>query len=320
MPRAMWDACRTMAASPLPGPVAVVPYLYGGSAGCPWPIEYARKVLAFPETEWALPIGVCRPADDPDAATDHWAAQAFALGAPAGTALCCDFEVGDAAAAVAAEFPSRFQARALARGYHPCAYLSASSSALIRSEAPSLDQWLAAWQGHEHTEPGAFAVQWDGGIGHAFDRSTVFDDSFPLWNVKGGAPPAPPNAGGTIMPFVKVLSTKTGNGYWVIGTDGGVESFGDAHFYGSMGGKHLAAPVVSGCVHPSGVGYWLVGADGGVFAFGAAHPLGSLGGMHLSAPITDIGCHPDGNGYWLLGTDGAIYGFGDSKYHGRAPA
>ncbi len=31
-------------------------------------------------------------------------------------------------------------------------------------------------------------------------------------------------------------------GYWVAASDGGVFSFGDARFYGSMGGKHLNAP------------------------------------------------------------------------------
>jgi DNA-binding beta-propeller fold protein YncE len=34
------------------------------------------------------------------------------------------------------------------------------------------------------------------------------------------------------------------NGYWLVGADGGVFSFGDARFFGSMGGKRLAAPVV----------------------------------------------------------------------------
>ena len=34
--------------------------------------------------------------------------------------------------------------------------------------------------------------------------------------------------------------TPSGNGYWLVASDGGIFSFGDAHFYGSMGGQaHL---------------------------------------------------------------------------------
>ena len=35
-------------------------------------------------------------------------------------------------------------------------------------------------------------------------------------------------------------------GYWLVAADGGVFSFGDAGFYGSMAGTHLNAPVVGG--------------------------------------------------------------------------
>lgn len=71
-------------------------------------------------------------------------------------------------------------------------------------------------------------------------------------------------------PVVAVLSTLSGDGYWLVAADGGVFAYGDAEFYGSMGGKGLAAPVTGATLHPSGEGYWLTAADGGVFAFGAA--------------------------------------------------
>ena len=44
--------------------------------------------------------------------------------------------------------------------------------------------------------------------------------------------------------------------------------FGDANFYGSMGGRPLNQPVVGMAATPTGDGYWLVAADGGIFAFG----------------------------------------------------
>ena len=61
-----------------------------------------------------------------------------------------------------------------------------------------------------------------------------------------------------------------GKGYWMVASDGGVFSFGDARYYGSMGGAHLNAPIVVLITLPTGTGYWLVAADGGVFAFGGA--------------------------------------------------
>ena len=61
-----------------------------------------------------------------------------------------------------------------------------------------------------------------------------------------------------------------GGGYWLVAADGGVFSFGHAGFFGSMGGKHLDAPIVGIAATPDGGGYWLVAADGGVFSFGDA--------------------------------------------------
>nr|MDA8262661.1 right-handed parallel beta-helix repeat-containing protein [Actinomycetota bacterium] len=43
-----------------------------------------------------------------------------------------------------------------------------------------------------------------------------------------------------------------GKGYWLVAKDGGVFSFGDAGFYGSMGGKILNAPVVGMATTPDG--------------------------------------------------------------------
>ena len=40
-------------------------------------------------------------------------------------------------------------------------------------------------------------------------------------------------------------STPDGRGYWEVASDGGIFAFGDARFYGSMGGTRLNKPVVS---------------------------------------------------------------------------
>ncbi len=82
--------------------------------------------------------------------------------------------------------------------------------------------------------------------------------------------------------------------YWEVASDGGLFAFGNAQFYGSMGGKPLNAPVVGLAATPTGGGYWEVASDGGLFAFGNAQFYGSMGGKPLNAPVVG------------LATDGAI--------------
>ena len=46
--------------------------------------------------------------------------------------------------------------------------------------------------------------------------------------------------------------------YDMVASDGGIFSFGDATFYGSMGGTVLNKPIVGMASTPDGKGYWLV--------------------------------------------------------------
>jgi hypothetical protein len=67
-----------------------------------------------------------------------------------------------------------------------------------------------------------------------------------------------------------MASTGDGRGYWLVASDGGVFSFGDARFHGSTGGLVLNSAIVDiAASRAPGRGYWLLGADGGVFAFDA---------------------------------------------------
>ena len=104
-------------------------------------------------------------------------------------------------------------------------------------------------------------------------------------------------------------------GYYLVASDGGVFTFGSAHFYGSTGAMTLNQPIVGMAVTPDHRGYWLVAADGGVFTFGDARFYGSLGGRHLDQPITGIAAATRG-GYWLLGAGGGVYTFGNARSHG----
>ncbi len=77
-------------------------------------------------------------------------------------------------------------------------------------------------------------------------------------------------------PPVAILVTPSNKGYYLIGSDGGVFTFGDAVFHGSAGNLNLAAPIITASLTPSGNGYYMVGADGGVFAFGDAQFQGRI--------------------------------------------
>ncbi len=107
-----------------------------------------------------------------------------------------------------------------------------------------------------------------------------------------------------------------GKGYWLVAADGGVFAFGDAPFYGSMGGTPLVEPMTGMAATADGHGYWLVAADGGVFAFGDAPFLGSQGGKPLNDPVVGMAAFPHDAGYLLVATDGGIFGFGNADYYG----
>ncbi len=117
-------------------------------------------------------------------------------------------------------------------------------------------------------------------------------------------------------PIVGMASTPDGGGYWLVASDGGIFSFGDAAFYGSTGGMSLNKPIVGMASTPDGGGYWLVASDGGIFSFGDAAFYGSTGGMSLNKPIVGMASTPDGGGYWLVASDGGIFSFGDAAFYG----
>jgi hypothetical protein len=126
-----------------------------------------------------------------------------------------------------------------------------------------------------------------------------------------GSPAAPLN-----RPLVGVTATTDQQGYWMVASDGGVFSYGDAHFFGSTGNIHLNRPIVALAPTPDAKGYWLVASDGGVFTFGDAAFYGSTGNIVLNRPIVAMAPTPDGKGYWLVASDGGVFTFGDAVFYG----
>jgi len=126
-----------------------------------------------------------------------------------------------------------------------------------------------------------------------------------------------------------VVPPITTHGYWLVGSDGGIFSFGSAGFHGSTGDIVLQRPVVGITPTADRNGYWLVSSDGGIFAFGDAGFYGSLpglgfspagtGGHALAAPIVAMVPSTDDRGYFMVAADGGIFAFGDARFAGSCP-
>jgi hypothetical protein len=121
------------------------------------------------------------------------------------------------------------------------------------------------------------------------------------------------------------------HGYWLVGADGGIFTFGSAQFHGSTGNLTLQRPVVGITPTSDRNGYWLVASDGGIFAFGDAGFHGSIPGIGLSpagspagvpqldAPIVGMVPSDDGGGYFMVASDGGVFAFGDARFEGSCP-
>jgi hypothetical protein len=108
-------------------------------------------------------------------------------------------------------------------------------------------------------------------------------------------------------------------GYWLVASDGGIFSFGDARFHGSTGALHLSAPIVGMAPTPDGQGYTLVGADGGTHPFGTATFQGTFAGGLLGDPVVATAAVLAGKSAPpppVTGTPVVKYSFGDFYYAG----
>ncbi len=159
-------------------------------------------------------------------------------------------------------------------------------------------------------------------FGNADSRNAwVLDASGAVFGENDLSGPPAANMGGMAghrlnQPMVGMSPTSDGAGYWLVAADGGIFTFGDAHFLGSTGGTRLNEPIVGMSVTGDSDGYWLVATDGGIFTFGDAPFFGSLGSLKLNRPIEGMTATPDGRGYWLVASDGGIFCFGDAQFHG----
>lgn len=125
--------------------------------------------------------------------------------------------------------------------------------------------------------------------------------------------------------------THTGNGYWVLSSEGQVYAYGDAVVFGQPVNTPTGLFAVAIESHPSAMGYWIARGDGKVYTRGAATHYGDIPATGSRALKYQFGTAfhgrseaaqslrrtSTGNGYWLMTTTGRVYNFGDAKNFGE---
>ncbi len=117
--------------------------------------------------------------------------------------------------------------------------------------------------------------------------------------------------------------TASRSGYWMLGTDGRVYSFGHAESHGdapATAGRSVEAADLEPTA--SGKGYWVVDSTGRVSTHGDALALGSVepGRLVAGETVTSLSATPSGRGYWIFTTKGRTVAFGDARHFGDMAA
>jgi hypothetical protein len=158
--------------------------------------------------------------------------------------------------------------------------------------------------------------------GTVIGNNTIDGDFYGIWmSALGSSATLTDNAITANTGGVAVFVSPTlGTGYWALGADGGVFSFGQAPEEGSTGAMDLGQPVVGMAATPDAGGYWLAARDGSIFGFGDAGFYGSVPSLGVKvSDMVGIAATPDGGGYWMVGSDGGVFSFGDAGYFGSLP-
>ena len=233
---------------------------------------------------------------------------------------------------VGADICSTTSAYSRLSGTSMAAPFVSAAAALLKASRPEasvaqIRDWLAstatdAGPSGRDDEFGAGII--DPGRALAAARSTAAAPILvPAANPPAGSSPSPsPPPSSTPAPPLTPARppqdspTPAGAGYWMVGTDGAVYSFGAARPLGN-------APVGSASavdLEPtrSAQGYWIADDAGRVYAFGDATWHGNVNRALLvpGERITSLSATPSGNGYWIFTTRGRVLAFGDAPFLG----
>jgi hypothetical protein len=220
---------------------------------------------------------------------------------------------------------------AYARGAGYLAYLYSSPSAIVYASNAGVAMdavWVASYFYTSYQSVSPYDLSQIGARFTSHDRAWQYAGDIAV----GGAgrvdadvsdlllAPAPGHTNHVPLPgptgYVGIAPSADGGGYWIAKADGGVFSYGDAAFHGSMGGQPLAEPATAIAATGDGGGYFLAATDGGVFTFGDGGFHGSMGGQPLNAPIVGMARDASSGGYWLAAADGGVFTFGDAAFGG----
>ncbi|MEW6472525.1 MAG: phytase [Actinomycetota bacterium] len=107
-------------------------------------------------------------------------------------------------------------------------------------------------------------------------------------------------------------------GYWMVGADGRVFTFGDAKSFGDVN-LPAGAQAVDLEPTPSGNGYWIIDDLGNVYARGDAMTLPALdrsSKISTGEVVTSLSATKTGKGYWIFTSLGQVIPFGDAVFYG----
>jgi murein DD-endopeptidase MepM/ murein hydrolase activator NlpD len=108
--------------------------------------------------------------------------------------------------------------------------------------------------------------------------------------------------------IVNITRSRTGNGYYLLASDGRVFRYGDAPPVGWPEGARTTFVGMNRTA--TGDGYWVLDSRGRVFAYGNARDFGDLPAG--SGTAVGLAGTATNNGYWVLTSDGRVHTFGDA--------
>jgi hypothetical protein len=110
-------------------------------------------------------------------------------------------------------------------------------------------------------------------------------------------------------------------GYVMLGSNGKVDSFGDAGYWGDAWGDLGRGRAAHLEAHPSGVGYWILNEEGRVAAFGGAGNYGEMAAQRAPGEkAVALSAVHDGTGYWIFTDAGRVFPFGGAAAYGDLSA
>ncbi len=154
-----------------------------------------------------------------------------------------------------------------------------------------------------------------------FTPSALGDRAATL-NIVSNAPGLQPAAGPARRD--RCVPARPVQGYWLVGSDGGVFAFGAAHYYGSLGNLKLNKPVVGMASTPPtaarATGWWPPTVASSPSVTSPVLRLDrQLGAQQADRRQYGISAWTAGGYFGVVASDGGIFAFGDAVFYGSVP-